>query len=125
IQTAALMWQVYDITGSPLPLAFLGIANFLPNFAMSFLGGALADTRDRRFVIAVAQVAPFSTSLLLAVLTATGTISLPLIYLAEAFTGLASAFDGPARGSLLPQVVPRTNFQRAVTASNVATQLAR
>ncbi|HEY3118909.1 MAG TPA: MFS transporter, partial [Chloroflexota bacterium] len=102
-----------------------GVAHFVPNLAMSFLGGALADTRDRRLVIAVAQIAPFSASLLLAALTATGTISLTAIYLAVGFTGLASAFDGPARGSLLPQVVARTSFQRAVTVSNVATQLAR
>jgi MFS family permease len=123
IQTAALMWQVYDITGSALPLAFVGLARFLPSFAVSFIGGALADTRDRKSIIALAQIAPICVSTLLWALTATGSITVGMIYPAVALLGAAAAFEGPARGALLPQVVPRASFQRAVAVATTAQQL--
>lgn len=123
IQTAALMWQVYELTGSALPLAFLGLARFLPNLAVSFLGGAVADTRDRRVVLGLSQIAPLLTSALLWALTATGTITLTAIYASMAFSGMAAAFEGPARQSLLPQVVTRASFQRAVTVAITVQQL--
>src|SRR5438093_4051655 len=64
IQTSAIMWQVYDITGLALPLAFIGLARFLPNLALSFFAGAFADTHDRRAIAAVTQVVPISVSIL-------------------------------------------------------------
>src|SRR6266540_2971796 len=118
IQTSAIMWQVYDITGLALPLAFIGLARFLPNLALSFFAGAFADTHDRRTIAAVTQVVPISVSLLFWALTSTGAITTGIIYPAVALLGAAAAFDGPARQSLLPQVVPRTNVScDAVVAS--------
>jgi MFS family permease len=47
------------------------------------------------------------------------------IYVCVAAVGLAQAFEGPARQSLLPQIVPRSSFQRAVALSTTISQLAR
>ncbi|MEA2639801.1 MAG: hypothetical protein QOF51_1195 [Chloroflexota bacterium] len=124
VQTAAVMWQVYDITGAALPLAFLGLARFVPSIAISFLAGAVADTRDRRMVLGLAQLAPLATSALLWVLTTTSTVNLTLVYLSMGLLGIAGAFEGPARASLLPQVVPRASFQRAVAVATTVQQLA-
>ena len=123
VQTAALMWQAYDISGSALPLAFIGLARFLPSLAISFVAGAVADTRDRRSIIALAQFVPIATSLLLWALTSVGAITVTLLYPAAALLGAAAAFEGPARQSLLPQVVPRHSFQRAIALSTTASQL--
>lgn len=111
------------MTGSALPLAFLGVTRFVPNLALSFLGGAMADLRDRRLIVAFAQLAPLLSSVLLWSMTATDTINLSVIYGASAFIGMAAAFQGPAQTSLLPQLVPPTSFQRAVTLSTVAQKL--
>ena len=125
VQTAIVAWQVYELTNSAASLAFLGVFQFLPSVVTSFLGGALADTRDRRVILGLASLVPVSTSLLLCVLTATQTISLTAIYACVAMVGLASAFEGPAQQSLLPQIVPRSSFQRAVAVSTTISQLAR
>jgi MFS family permease len=101
----------------------VGLARFLPSFAVSFIGGALADTRDRKSIIALAQIAPIGVSTLLWALTATGAITIAMIYPAVALLGAAAAFEGPARGALLPQVVPRASFQRAVAVATTAQQL--
>lgn len=53
VESAAMSWQVYALTGSALPLAFLGLFRFLPSLLISFVGGAVADTRDRRWVLAI------------------------------------------------------------------------
>lgn len=115
VQTAATAWQAYELTGSAMPLAFIGLARFLPNLALSFIGGAVADTRDRRVIMGISQIAPLLTSVWLFGLTATGNITMTAIYLSSAIAGVAGAFQGPASQSLLPQVVGRASFQRAVT----------
>jgi MFS family permease len=123
VQTAALMWQVYDITGSALPLAFIGLARFLPSLAISFFAGAVADTSDRKMILALSQIPPIVVSVLLWALTASGAIAVGIVYPAVALVGAAAAFEGPARQSILPQVVPRTSFQRAVALATTVQQL--
>src|SRR5437016_2713811 len=67
IQAAAVMWQVYDLTSSPVALAFVGIARFAPSLAISLLAGAITDNGDRRKVLMLSQIVPLCTSTLMAV----------------------------------------------------------
>ena len=124
VQTTAMIWQVYEITGQPLQLAAVALTRFVPSFAMSFIGGAMADSRDRRVVLGLAQMAPVLTSLVLWAVTATGGNPLLFIYISSALLGVAGAFGEPARPSLLPQVIARSMFQRAVALSTTLQQLA-
>jgi MFS family permease len=124
IQSAAILWQVYDLTGSPLPLAFVGIARFVPTLALSFIAGAITDIHDRRVVLALSQLAPLATSLLLAALTSLGTINLTVIYGCVVALGIAGAFEGPARQAILPLVIPRHSFQRGVAVATIVHQVA-
>ena len=48
VQTAALMWQVYDLTGSALPLAFIGLSRFVPNLAISFFAMTVEYSANHR-----------------------------------------------------------------------------
>src|SRR5919202_1307124 len=56
---AALLWEVYALSGSPVELGIVGLVRFVPIIALSFVAGAAADTYDRRRVLLVAQLAPF------------------------------------------------------------------
>ncbi len=125
VQTATITWQVYEITGSALPLAAVGVIRFVPAFILSFVGGAVADTRDRRWVLGLSQIPPILISLLLWWSTQAEADTLTLIYVTSAVLGMAGAFEGPARQSLLPQVVPRPWFQRSVTVGTTIQQFAR
>lgn len=124
VQSAAILWQVYDLTGSPLPLAFVGVARFVPTLVLSLLAGAVTDVWDRRTVLALAQLAPVGTSVALWALTGTGTVSVNVIYLCVALLGIAGAFEGPARQAILPLIVPRESFQRAVAVATIVHQVA-
>src|SRR3954465_3419616 len=49
-------WYVYDQTQSALDLGWVGLAQFLPAFLMTFLSGQLADRFDRRRLIMAANL---------------------------------------------------------------------
>ena len=44
-------WLVYELSGSPLHLGFLGAASSIPTIAAALVGGVVADRVDRRRMI--------------------------------------------------------------------------
>jgi MFS family permease len=115
---------VYDLSGSPLALGFIGLARFVPALAAAMVGGAIADTRDRRTVLMLAQLAPFAVSAVLLIQTMSRSVNLPLVYVLVVVLGLASSFENPARQALLPQLVSRETFAGAVTMLSTVGQFA-
>jgi len=120
---AVIAWQVYEISGSALQLGLLGLVRFLPALGMSLVGGAVADTYDRRIVLILAQLVPLGCSAALLTATAGGWVTLPLIYGLVLLIALASSFENPARQALLPLVVPRAIFLNAVAVNTTVQQL--
>ena len=122
---AAIAWHVYEISGSAFQLGLLGAVQFTAAAALSLLGGAVADRYERRRIAMVAQLVPLACSAALYSATATGVVTLPLIYGLVFTVAIAAAFENPAGMALLPQLVPREIFARAVTVSSTVTSLAR
>jgi MFS family permease len=91
---------------------------------LSLVGGAAADSHDRRRIVILSQLVPFACAAALWRLTATGAADLPRIFGLIAAVAVASAFESPARIALLPGLVPRPLFPRAVTLSTSASALA-
>ena len=56
MQTVALHWHVYLLTGSPLALGALGLTRVVPIILLSLVGGISADRFDRRREIGRAHV---------------------------------------------------------------------
>src|SRR5215475_3481293 len=53
MQSVALGWQIYNLTGSPFELGLVGLAEFLPAFCLALFTGAIADRFDRRLIMTV------------------------------------------------------------------------
>ena len=51
-----LGWLVFEVTGSQAQLGFIHLCGFLPQFALTLLGGVLADRVDARKLIGGAQI---------------------------------------------------------------------
>ena len=51
MQSVAVGWQVYEITRRPLDLGYVGLAQFLPGFALFLFAGHAADLLDRRHLL--------------------------------------------------------------------------
>jgi MFS family permease len=120
----AISWHVYDLSHSAFQLGMIGLIQFLPVLPLSLVAGAVADVVDRRRLVLLSQLVPFLCSLTLCVSTLSGHVSLPVLYVAVALAAVASVFESPARASILPQIVPRELFPRAVTVSSTAIWLA-
>jgi MFS family permease len=115
MQTVALHWHVYLLTGSPLALGALGLTRVVPIVLFSLWGGVAADRHDRRRVMFATQSAMLAGAAALAALTLTGHEGLGALYGANALLAAAAAFDNPARNALIPRLVPVSELPAALS----------
>jgi MFS family permease len=124
MQTVAIAWHLYLLTGSAFQLGALGLFRAIPTIAFALVGGAFADSKDRRRVLIVTQALMGGFSAILGLATATGLDSVALIYALTLLTATASCFDDPARAALIPNLVPRRHLPQALTLNILARNVA-
>src|SRR5512143_3015623 len=122
MQLWALFWHIRTITDQPIALGAVGLARILPVIIFSLIGGAMADVLNRRRILFITQTAMALVALTLGWLTLTGHIDLWHIYLLTALQAVAQAFDGPARQSLTPNLVPVKDLPNAFSLNSIANQ---
>lgn len=125
METTTTAWLLYEITGSPLLLGLWGGTRAAAIIVFGLVGGTLADRVPRRRLLLVTQSGFALTSLALFGFVATGTVTPAHIYVASAVTATLGAFDAPARRSLYPTLVPRSQLQNATTLNGSVFRLAR
>ena len=116
--------QLWDLTHSYQLLGLLGLVKLLPLLGFSLFGGVVADALDRRRLLMLTQSVMALTSVVLAVATGFGWISVPLIYGISAISAAATAFDNPARSALIPNLVPRKDLPNALSLNIIMWQMA-
>ena len=123
-QAFALSWHVYLLTDSPLALGLIGAAKVAPVLLLALGGGVLADAYDRRRVMLFTQAGLAATSAAMAVLTWSGRASAPALFALIAASGVALAFDNPARAAMVTNLVPRKDLPNALGISVLGWQMA-
>ncbi len=123
MQVVATGWLVLQLTNSAFQLGLLGLLRALPVMILAMIGGTVADIFDRRRLLLITQTVLLLIAAILAVTTATGTVSMPLIYALTVIAGATNAFDNPARQSLIPNLVPREELTAALTLNITTFQL--
>jgi hypothetical protein len=103
----ALVWQVYDLSGSPTALSLVGVAWTLPLALFVLLGGVVTDRVERRRVMIAADLVRALAVAVIGVLSLSGAIELWHLVVMAALFGTGDAFFGPAFTSIVPQIVPR------------------
>lgn len=121
---AAVAWHVFDISHSAFHLGLVGLIQFVPVLALTLVGGAVADSFDRRRVINIAQIVLLCCAGVLFWATSSGQASLPLLYTVVAVVSAAGTFEAPSRAALVPSLVAREYFPRAVTIASTNQALA-
>ena len=114
MQNVAVGWQLYDKTNSAWPLAMVGLIQATPMIGLALPAGQIADRFDRRKILMTATVLAVVSAVGLAAVSATGS-NVRLMYACLFLSGLARAFQGPARSSLMPQLIPKPIFTNAVS----------
>jgi MFS family permease len=125
METTTTAWLLYEITRSPLLLGVGGGIRALVTVAFGLIGGAVADRFPRRRLLFVTQGGFALSSLALGALVVTGEVTFWHIYAFSAVNGTLAAFDAPARRSLFPTLVPRSELQNAITLSGSVFRLGR
>ncbi|MBI5351369.1 MAG: MFS transporter [Chloroflexi bacterium] len=113
MQLWALFWHVNQLNKNPIALGGIGLSRILPVIIFSLIGGAVADSMNRRNVLFVTQSFAALLALTLGLLTQFGHITIWHIYVITAFQAVAIAFDGPSRQSLIPNLVPAKDLPNA------------
>ena len=131
IQSVTIGWQIYSVareTRSIEESAFLvglvGLAEFLPLFALSLWAGSLADRYSRRAIVLI--------SLMFEVLCLFGLFAVALeaspnfnhIFAIAAVFGAARAFLSPAASALVPMLVPKSDMPQAISLKSLSWQAA-
>ena len=124
MQNVAVGWLVYDLTHSALALGLAGLAAFLPAIGLALVTGEVADRFDRRRVLAATYGLNAVTALGLVACARAGDDAVALVYGLIVAAGIARAFGNPTSQALLPNLIPRAAFGRAVTVSATAWQSA-
>jgi len=120
----AVGWHVYALTHDPLALGLVGLSEFLPFVLLVMVGGHVADHADRRDVLVIAwSIEAVCIGALLWLTLAGGQAVWPIYLVIVAF-GSTRAFYAPAMQALVPTLVPREEFPRAVALNSTLFQAA-
>jgi MFS family permease len=125
VTLVALFYQVYDLTQSTFDVGLLGLVMVVPTLTLALLGGAIADSMDRRRLLVAVQVAMAATSLTLAWLATHDDPPLWALYALAAVVSSFAAVDGPARTAVIPMIVDAATLRSAIQLREVLTQSGR
>jgi MFS family permease len=118
----ALGWRTFTLTHSARSLGFVLSLQGVGLLSTVLIGGALADRADRRTLMLVSDAARFAIIGALAVVDATGHLSLGYLAGIAFVEGLATGFFTPALGGLIPLVVEEPGLGSANALIGIARQ---
>jgi MFS family permease len=124
MQSVAVGWQVYSLTGDALDLGLIGLAQFLPFVPLVLIAGQMADRFDRRRIIMLCYAVEMLCGLLLIGFTVTGLDIVSPVFAVMALYGSARAFMMPSSQAIVINLVPAETFGHAVALSSSSFQLA-
>jgi MFS family permease len=127
MQNAALLWHVSLLVPPDrkgLALGMVGLVRVLPIMVFSMISGVVADAWDRRKLMLFTQIAATVVATALAVLTFRGLTQVWPLYVLAALGSAVGAFDLPARGALVPTLVPREHLPNAISLNTIMFQTA-
>ena len=127
MQRTAQDWIVYtELTANDSAAVGLTMAlQFGPSLFFLPLAGWAADHFDRRKLLMVTQSLQGVLALAMGLLAATGSLELWHVYLLGFLLGCVTAFDAPARQTIVAELVSDSNLSNAVALNSTAFQIAR
>jgi MFS family permease len=114
MQSVAVGWQVYAITGDVSDLGYIGLAQFMPFVALILPAGHVADRRDRRRILTACYALEVLCALLLLGFTFARLAVVWPVFAVMVLFGVARAFSMPTSQAITPNLVPIESFGNAV-----------
>jgi MFS family permease len=113
-QTVVLGALAYDLSGSATFVGVVLFAQLGPLLLLSIVGGAVADTVDRRRLLVTVSVSQLVLSFVLAAVVAADDPNKVAMVAVVFAIGTGQAFFNPAYSAMLPQLVGRADLPGAI-----------
>lgn len=126
IQSVAMSWLVYRMTGSALLLGVTAGAQQLPVLFLSPIAGVWADRVNRRRLLVIIQTVAFAQALTLAVLTFADVVRVPYLIGLALLLGITTSFETPTRQAFLLELIHhREDLPNAIALQSMLFQCTR
>jgi MFS family permease len=111
--STAIGWEIYERTGSALILGATGLARALPVIALTLPAGTIVDGGDRKKILAATQIG-FGAIAIAMAFTSMAAAPVWVFFVLLVASGCVRSFNAPARGALLPSLLPMSKFENAI-----------
>src|SRR5436309_10464358 len=125
IQTVAQAWLVYRLTGSAALLGLVAFAGQISIFVLAPISGVVADSKSRKHLLFLTQLAPMLLCFTLAALTLSGRVQVWHVFTIAGLLGVVNAFDFPVRQAFVAELVTKEDLMSAVTLNSSMINSAR
>jgi len=115
ITYVAVPEQIWELTHSSFAVGMLGAVQLVPLLLFALLGGAYADSMDRRKLLLISEALLAVGSLALAINSIVSKPSVVLVFIVSGAMSATNGFHRPALDALTPRLVDRDDL-RAVSA---------
>lgn len=113
LNRVALLWFVYQLTGSAMKMVMIGLLQTIPPLVLSPLIGVYLDRANKKTVMVWVDIARTVLVLLIPLLYAFDELTLERLYAAVFLLAIVSTIFGPALSSAVPQLVRRDQLTAA------------
>ena len=107
VQSVAVMWLAYRLSGSTWFTGLIGFLNSVPHLFLAPFAGVLGDRVSRRKMLIAALSLMAAQAAALAVLSGLHVITMTQLALLALFSGICNAFETPTRQSIFVQLLDR------------------
>ncbi|MDF2458614.1 MAG: putative Permease, family [Nitrospira sp.] len=113
LNRVALLWFVYQLTGSAMKMVMIGLLQTIPPLVLSPLIGVYLDRANKKTVMVWVDVIRSILVLLIPLLYAFDQLTLERLYTAVFLLAIVSTIFGPALSASVPQLVRRDQLTAA------------
>jgi len=113
LNKVALLWFVYELTGSALKMTVVGLLQTLPPLLFGALIGVYLDRVRKKPVMIGVDLLRTLLILLIPLLHLAGALTLERLYALVFVNGIVSTIFGPALASAVPLIVPKDRLVAA------------
>ncbi len=124
-------WFLYELTGNPLALGWVGLSEVVPAISLSLFAGHTVDRSDKRKLLRRGMAAYWLAVAALSLVTGSyfaaqfpGKVVEIGIYFIIFCTGIFRAFTGPTFQAIVAQLVEKKDLPKAITLSTTTWQTA-
>lgn len=126
MQSIALMWLAYRLTGSTVFTGLVGFLNSVPYLVLSPVAGVVGDRFDRRRILITVLTLMGLQAVALALLSGLGLMTPAVLATLALVGGLANSFETPTRQAFFVQILDdREDLPNAIALNSILMNGAR